>query len=112
MLFLMASNKKRSMGDYISEGFEAVSEGVGKFARNKIDRIADNTEDRFMAFQDRMIKRLASILLFGIAIVFLSLGAFYLLKELFSLTDSISFFIIGILLVVIGILVKSLNQKN
>ena len=107
----MASNKKRSMGDYISEGFEAVSEGVGKFARRKMDNIADNAEDRFMAFQDRMIKKLASVLLFGIAMVFLSLGAFYLLKELYGFSDSISFFIIGILLVIIGIFVKSVNRS-
>jgi FtsH-binding integral membrane protein len=77
-----------------------------------MNRIADNAELRFMAFHDRLIKKITSLLFFGMAAVFFSLGAFYLLKELFSLSDSISFFIIGIILLLIGIFVKSVNRMT
>ena len=105
----MVFKKKRSVGDYIVDGIEAVSDGVGAFARNKIDKIADNAELRFMAFQDRMMRRFINSWFFGVAIIFFSLGAFYSLKELFSFPDSISFFIIGIFLLIIGIVFKSMS---
>jgi|SRR3989344_3542573 len=107
----MVFEKKKGFGKYVSDGLEAVSEGVGKFAGDKINRMADNAELRFMAFHDRLIKKITSLLFFGMATVFFSLGAFYLLKELFGFSDSISFFIIGIILLLIGIFVKSMNGK-
>ena len=108
----MAIKKKRDTRDYISEGFDVVKQGVGAFARSKIEKITDSAEARFMAFQDRKIKNALSVLLFGIAVVFFSLGALNLIKELFSLSNSTSFLIIGIVLVLIGIIVKLGNKKN
>ena len=107
----MVFEKKRTFTDYVSQGIDAVSEGVRRFASTKFDLIIDKAEWKLMGLQDRIIKKLVCTLFFGISAVFLALSAFYLMKEYFNLSNTLSFFTIGILLLLIGIFIK-LSEKR
>ncbi|MBS3083787.1 hypothetical protein J4423_03215 [Candidatus Pacearchaeota archaeon] len=107
----MVFEKKRGFADYVSDGFNAVSEGVRRFASTKFDTIIDKAEWKLMGLQDRIIKKFMHTLFFGISAVFLSLSAFYLMKEYFNLSNTLSFFTIGILVFLIGIFIKLTERR-
>ncbi|MEK6894318.1 MAG: hypothetical protein AABX10_02550 [Nanoarchaeota archaeon] len=103
----MVFRKKKGIGEYISDGLDVVSAKVGNFASHKFDDLINKIEYKVMNLQDRVLKKLTSGLLLVVSIVFLSLGCFYLLKEFFILSNTVSFFTIGILLFVISLYIKS-----
>ena len=102
---------KKKIGDYLSDGFHAVTERVSHFANSKFDGLIDKIEYKVMRLQDRAMKKISSGLLIVTSIVFLALSLFYFLKEYTGLSNTLSFFIIGILLLIVGVLIKSTERS-
>lgn len=107
----MPFGKKRSIGDYISDGFDVVSERVGSFTKNKVGYLLDTIEFRVMGLQDRIIKKFTYSFFFAVSAVFIALGAFYLLKEFFLLSNTISFLIVGFVMFVCGLFIKLSERR-
>lgn len=88
----------------IIEGAEVVMKNIDEKIINIEKRIIRNIEKR-------IIRTLSTMLIMGLGIIFLIFSFFFALKEYLGLTNSLSFFFIGIIILLIGILLK-LGKSN
>jgi|GEM_PF-5403105 len=101
-------------------------------ARNVIDKIKDRTisasdkaisyvsdrikvetdaairkaEDRINKIETKIINNLIGLSLMGASIIFLAISGFYFMREFLLLSNTVSFLIIGLILLTIGIIIK------
>lgn len=59
--------------------------------------------------QRRIVKSLISFFMMALAIIFLTVGAVYLGVEYFAFSKTIAFLIVGIVLLIIGIVIKLID---
>ena len=90
---------KESVSIGISEFTRVLEKELGKTIEIKINHLINNIKRQFM-------KELLSIFTIIISIGLLSISAVYFLIEYLSFTKTLSFLIIGIIVLLIGIIIK------
>ncbi len=102
---------RKVISDYFYDGLNYLTHRVGDYTSSKFDEFAMRIEHKVMGLQDRMVKKLTSGLLFTTSMVFITLGCFYFLREYINLSNALSFFTVGIVLLMIGLIIKSTERR-
>ena len=105
-----ANYRAASLIDSVRSGFESFSDAVlsGFFSsvNRKADVIMDRLDQRVLIFQERLVRKLAASLMVGIAGIFLISSAYFYLVEFRQLSRAGAFFLLGVLLLIAGRLMK------
>src|SRR3989344_8304203 len=105
-----ANYRAASLIDSVRSGFESFSDALLSGFFNSVNReadlIMDRLEERAFLFQERLVRKLASSLLVGIAGIFLISSAYFYLVEFRQMSRTGAFFLLGVLLLIAGWLMK------
>lgn len=102
---------RKAFSDYLHDGFDSLTHRVSNYTSHKFEEFASQIERRIVGMQDRMMKKFTSGLLFMTSIVFITLGCFYFLREYVNLSNTISFSTMGVILLMIGLIIKSTERR-
>ncbi len=102
---------RKAFSDYLHDGFDSLTHRVSNYASHKFEDFAFQIERRVISIQDRMIKKFTSSLLFLTSMIFITLGCFYFLREYVNLSNTLSFSTMGIILLMIGLIIKSTERR-
>lgn len=102
---------RKVISDYVYDGLDYLTHRVGNYTSNKFDEFAIKIEHKVMGLQDRMVRKLTSGLLFSTSVVFIALSGFYFLREYVNLSNTTSFFSIGVVLLMVGLIIKSTERR-
>jgi len=75
------------------------------------EMVMKNVEERIMHIQKRMLREISSLVIIGFGGVFLILALLFFLIENLGLSKAVAFFSIGIIIFVIGLLLK-IRESN
>lgn len=89
--------------DYIRDW---ISDTSRVFAKDIERQIFGRIMFRVKEFKRKLIKDIAAVLIIVISLAFLSVAAIYFMIEYLHFTKTISFAIVGIVLLIIGIIIK------
>jgi hypothetical protein len=89
--------------DFIKESFSA---GITEFMREIERQFSDIVLRRVYQIKKQIMRELLAIFIIMISIGLLAISAIFFLKEYIHLNNTLSFLIIGILVLIIGILIK------
>jgi pilus assembly protein TadC len=102
--------KKSSFMDLIKNGFSYISQTFFASTFSQItegaEQVMDNIENRLIQTEKIILRRLSSFLIIGLGIVFLIFALFFFMKEFLNLSNFVSSFFIGIIILVIGLVMK------
>ena len=97
-----------------SSVFPPIAEGtdmVMKNAEDRIEMIMKNIEDRIIRvekrIENRILRRISSLLIMGFGGVFLLFALFFFMIEYLGWSKAAAFFSVGIIVFVIGLLLKA-----
>ncbi len=113
----MVKNKKeRGFMDIIKGVFIYLSSIVSASIFPKIEEDAEkvmkNIDDRLLLMEKRLLRKIFSFLIIGLGGIFLIFALFFLLIEFLGWSKSLAFFSIGILIFIIGLILKIKEQPN
>lgn len=77
-----------------------------------VEIVMGNIDNKIIQIEKRIIKRMSNLLIIWIGAVFLLFAFFFLLKEFLGWTNTAAFFSIGIIVFVIGLLLKVGEQDR
>ena len=110
----MAKKKSRIM-DTIKEWFsyitQIVSETIFPTIEQGAEKIMDNIEQRLLHIEKRVWKKVYSLLIIGVGLLFLVFSLFFYLKEYLAWNNTMAFFSIGIVIFIMGLLLKLRDQN-
>lgn len=72
-----------------------------------VERVMQNVEDRIILIEERVVRKMFSFVVIGFGAIFLVLALFFFLREFLGWSNSAAYFSIGIVMFVIGLLLKS-----
>ena len=95
----------RSVSQIISASiFPPISEGA--------ERVIKNIEGRIIQIEKRILRRLSSLLIIGFGGVLLIFALFFYLRESLGWSNTAAYFSIGIVIFVIGLMIKAWDLKS
>jgi hypothetical protein len=102
------AEKEYGFMDAVKDGLENISKILlsSIFPQGNTESIIKNVENRIMKMEQRMLKKMWTMFMIGLGLVFLIFSFFFLLIEYFGLSRSLSFLIIGMVIFVAGLLLK------
>lgn len=108
--------KESTTAKAIKTGISAVSDVLFSqvFSRlnNATQNLMDTVKSNMMQLQERMAEKLFSSLLIGLGIISLVVAIFFYLREYVAVTKTQAFFGVGIILLLIGYVLKYLSLKK
>jgi hypothetical protein len=90
--------------DYVKEGITSGVREVGRRIESEVNHVLYKN---YYRFKRRLFKDITSLFIMLIALIFISISIVYLLIEYLALSKTLAFGIIGIVLLLIGIVIKS-----
>ena len=90
---------------------DVIKYGLGYISQIVSASIFPPIEDRIIQIEKRMLKKIYSLLIIGFGGVFLIFSLFFYLKDVLIWSNTLTFFVIGIIIFVIGLLLK-VNESN
>jgi len=99
----------------IKDGLSAVSHVVSASIVPHIEegarKVMKNIDDRIIIIENRIIKKISSLLIIGLGGMFLTFALLFFLTEYLGWSNALAFFSIGIIIFVVGLILK-LGEKN
>jgi hypothetical protein len=74
-------------------------------------KVMKNIDDRILLIENRIIKKISSLLIIGFGLIFLIFALLFFLTDYLGWSKAVAFFSIGIIIFVIGLLLK-LGEKH
>jgi hypothetical protein len=112
----MAEHQEQGIFDMIKEGLRNLSQN---FASSMFQPIVDKTEnairhveDRLLLMEKRLLKKMFSAFIIGFGGLFLLFSLLFFLIEYLEWSVSGSFFTIGIIIFVAGIMLRAFGKDN
>lgn len=93
----------KSGSSYISQ---IISAAIFQPLEDGAKRVADNLNEKIAIIEGRIIRRAYSSLIIGLGGVFLVLALLFYLKEFLAWSNTAAFFSIGVVIFVIGLMLK------
>ncbi|GEM_PF-1392135 len=107
--------KKRGFIDILKDGISFISQIISASVFPPIaegaEVIMKNIEDRIMIMEQRIIKKITNLFIIGFGAIFLIFALFFALREYLAWSNTATFFSIGIVLFIIGLLLK-IGESN
>ncbi|MDO8459680.1 MAG: hypothetical protein Q7S74_01090 [Nanoarchaeota archaeon] len=113
----IATNKsnKNSIIDYVKEGASVLSGKAASYVstrvKEEVGAFIDRIEQRIITIEERLLRNLLAMIIISSSIIFLALAVFFFMAEYLKLTNTISFLIVGIILLLVGIIIKGGKNK-
>ncbi|PIN81584.1 hypothetical protein COV13_00825 [Candidatus Woesearchaeota archaeon CG10_big_fil_rev_8_21_14_0_10_32_9] len=85
---------------------QIISASVFSPIAQSTELIMKNIEERIMQMEKRIMRKISSLLIIGIGAIFLIFALFFFLLEFLGWSSTAAFFSIGIIIFVIGLLLK------
>lgn len=104
------NEKKYGFASIVKEVFSYLSQIVSAGILPKIlqsaDKVMRNIHYSLIQVEKRIFKKIYSLLMISFGGLFLTFSLFFLLKEYLGFSNSLAFFLIGIFIFMIGIMLK------
>jgi hypothetical protein len=97
-----------TVGSAVREALLDVTVQVSESAEALLLKIDDRTQ----AIQERFLNTLAAFLLMSLAVLFITLGAYFLLTENFGLEKAYVFGALGIILLIAALIYRAKSNKR
>lgn len=108
--------KKYSFLELIKKGLnnlsKKVSFSISSPLAEKSGIITKNIDNKILQLEKRLMRKIYSSLIIGLGEVFLIFALFFFIAEHFNWNNSLTFFIIGTTIFVIGLLLKLKNYNE
>jgi hypothetical protein len=102
---------KDGIKDGLSNISQIISASIFPPIAEGTDRVMKNIEDRIIRIEkrieNRILRKITSLLIMGLGAVFLLFALFFFLIEYFGWSKAAAFFSIGMIVFVIGLLLKA-----
>jgi len=112
---MIEDKKEHGLMNIIKEGLghfsKIISRGIFQQVAEGAETVMNNIEERTMRIEKRVVRDLSSLLIIGFGLVFLIFALFSYLKEFLGWSSAVSYFSIGIIIFVIGLILK-LNEEH
>lgn len=93
----------------IKEKLYDIYETIFSPITNGVEKIMTNVEGGIIKIERRVLMEVSSLLIMGLGGLFLVFALFFFMIEFLELGKAISFFSVGVIVFVIGILLKEYN---
>jgi len=107
---MVENEKERGFIDVIKDGlsyiFQIISASILPPIAEGAEMVMNNIEDRIILIQKRFLRKISSLLIIGLGGLFLIFALFFFLREFLGWSNAAAFFSIGIIVFVIGLLLK------
>jgi len=107
---MVEEGKEHGFWDMIKDGLIDVSHIISGSIFPSIaegtDMVMKNIEERIIRLEKRLLRELSSLMIIGFGAIFLIFALFFFLKEYLGWGNALAFFSIGIIIFVIGLLLK------
>jgi VIT1/CCC1 family predicted Fe2+/Mn2+ transporter len=108
--------KNRGFMDMIKDGLDYIIQrtlaNMSLPITEGVEKAMQNLEDSIIRIEERVLRKIFSFLLIGFGAIFLVFALFFFLREFLGWSNSAAFFSIGVLMIVIGLLLKTGNRKG
>jgi VIT1/CCC1 family predicted Fe2+/Mn2+ transporter len=112
---MIEHEKEHGFIGHIKEGISHVSHIISASAVPTIEegarKVMKNIDDRIILVENRIIKKISSLIILGFGVIFLIFAFLFFLTEYLGWSYAVSFFSIGITIFVLGLILK-LGEKN
>ena len=113
----MVKNKKeRGFMDILKDGLGYVSQIISTSIFSKIvdgsEGVKDNIDEKIIQIEKRILRKMYSLLMIGFGGILLILAFFFSLKEFLGWSNAAASFSIGIIIFVIGLMLKIGEQDR
>lgn len=116
------SEDKKNIGflDTIKGGLDYIAKrilaDISPPIAESIEKMMQNLEDRIIRIEERILRKIFSFVIIGFGAIFLTIALFFSLREFLGWSNSVAFFSIGMLMLVIGLMLNvtwnSRGEKN
>ena len=107
---MIEHEKGQGFMDKIKNGLSHVSyaivESIAPHIAKGAENIMKNVDDRIIRIENRIFRKISSLLIIWFGGVFLIFALFFFLIDFLRWSNSVAFFSIGIIIFVIGLLLK------
>jgi hypothetical protein len=104
------TEKESGFMDVIKEGLGYISQVISASIFSPIlegtEIVMKNIDDRIIRIEKRILRKMFSFLIIGLGGIFLILALFFFLVESLGLSKAMAYFAIGIVVFVIGLILK------
>jgi len=111
---MVENEKKHGFMDIIKDGLGYVSQIILASMVPPITQGAEvimkKIDDRMILLENRVLKKISSLIILGFGAVFLIIALLFFLTEYLHWTNAVSFFSIGITIFVIGLILKLMES--
>ncbi|HYD03037.1 MAG TPA: hypothetical protein VEC16_01945 [Alphaproteobacteria bacterium] len=112
----MAEHKEHGIFDMIKEGLRNLSQSVASNMFqpivDKTEAVVRNVEDRLLLMEKRLLKKMFSAFIIGFGGLFLVFSLLFFLMEYLEWSTAGSFFTIGIIIFVTGIMLRAFGKDT
>lgn len=111
----MIKHKKNGFIDAIKSGlssvFQIISASIFPSMTESLERVMENMEIMIVQMEKRILRKISSLLIIGFGGILLIFAIFFCLKDILGWSNAAAYFSIGIIVFVIGLLLK-MRESN
>ena len=113
---MVENEKKQGFMDVVKEGLGTVSKIIVSSVVPPIaegaETIMKNIDERLMRVEKRILRKICNILIIGFGSIFLIFALLFFMIEYLHWSNAVSFFAIGITILVIGLIMKLTESEK
>ena len=108
--------KSRGFMDMIKDGIDYIIQSalarISPSISEGVEKVMQSLEDRIIRIEERVLRKIFSFAAIGLGAIFLVFALFFFLRDFLGWSNTAGFFLIGILMLIIGLLLNAGESKR